>query len=453
MMTPTANANAHVQANANSQPSQMVEPADTPSSRRRRATTLNADDEAEAGDEDEDEDDSDDEDDDEEDEDEDDDDDAPVFMSMPPRQANANANANQQVRGMASVVYGGYASRYSRGPRHDLTGAPAGAGINWMFYSGKSPSLPDRVYIHQFHDYWWADYRRLEYEHSFIQWLFPVFESSGSEAKLMREDFDIATRVIRSYRLMLNFYGLRLVSEVTGEVARWPGIWRDRYDNLNWSGHNNLRITRILTSLGELGFQRYKKPLLDFLTKEITQNRQLPNCRSSLMGFWSKTLDYSSPSYKAKTKEDPDDREDSVFFRHMAENSAEYQKWVAEEAQELARREQGLDEAQRRDDDEELRRKERGEPEPESVSPWSTSLRYGGTGSRWAGRWQHEDEDDEEDEVSSTSSDGENAERVVSEDGGDDGSDDDDAGSEDIKGDDDGAEEEEEEEGKGKGKL
>lgn len=118
MMTPTANANAHVQANANSQPSQMVEPADTPSSRRRRATTLNADDEAEAGDEDEDEDDSDDEDDDEEDEDEDDDDDAPVFMSMPPRQANANANANQQVRGMASVVYGGYASRYSRGPRH-----------------------------------------------------------------------------------------------------------------------------------------------------------------------------------------------------------------------------------------------------------------------------------------------------------------------------------------------
>jgi hypothetical protein len=119
MMTPTANANAHVQANANSQPSQMVEPADTPSSRRRRATTLNADDEAEVGDEDEDEDDSDDEDDDEEDEDEDDeDDDAPVFMSMPPRQANANANANQQVRGMASVVYGGYASRYSRGPRH-----------------------------------------------------------------------------------------------------------------------------------------------------------------------------------------------------------------------------------------------------------------------------------------------------------------------------------------------
>jgi hypothetical protein len=42
---------------------------------------------------------------------------------------------------------------------------------------------------------------------------------------------------------MLNFYGIRLVSEVTGEVARWPGIWRDRYDNLNWSGHNNLRIS------------------------------------------------------------------------------------------------------------------------------------------------------------------------------------------------------------------
>jgi hypothetical protein len=54
-----------------------------------------------------------------------------------------------------------------------------------------------------------------------------------------------------------------------------------------------------------LGFQRYKKPLLDFLTKEITQNRQLPNCRSSLMGFWSKTLDYSSPSYAPSTAHAP----------------------------------------------------------------------------------------------------------------------------------------------------
>jgi hypothetical protein len=49
---------------------------------------------------------------------------------------------------------------------------------------------------------------------------------------------------------MLNFYGLRLVSEVTGEVARWPGIWRDRYDNLNWSGHNNLRISTLSTPSG-----------------------------------------------------------------------------------------------------------------------------------------------------------------------------------------------------------
>ncbi len=51
---------------------------------------------------------------------------------------------------------------------------------------------------------------------------------------------------------MLNFYGLRLVSEVTGEVARWPGIWRDRYDNLNWSGHNNLRISTVSSLSGGL---------------------------------------------------------------------------------------------------------------------------------------------------------------------------------------------------------
>lgn len=252
----------------------------------------------------------------------------------------------------------------------------SGGSINYLFYAGKVPSLPDRTYIHQFHEQWWANYRRLEYEHGFIQWLFPVFESSGvnwdaealdkEEAKKMREDFEISTRVIRSYRLMLNFYGMRLMSVATGEIARWPEIWRERYDNLNWSGHNSLRITRILTSLGELGFQRYKKPWLDFLTNEITQNRQIPNCRSSLAGFWSKTIDYASPMYKSKTKEDPEDREDSVFFRHMEENSPEYQKWQEKETEWLTQREQGLEEAQKREKEEQerdLKKKEEKEEE------------------------------------------------------------------------------------------
>eukprot|EP01088_Endostelium_zonatum_P017687 TRINITY_DN5344_c0_g1_i5.p1 TRINITY_DN5344_c0_g1~~TRINITY_DN5344_c0_g1_i5.p1 ORF type:complete len:308 (-),score=136.97 TRINITY_DN5344_c0_g1_i5:26-949(-) len=129
-----------------------------------------------------------------------------------------------------------------------------GGGVNSGFYAGLVPSSPDRCYINEFHDDWFGDYNRLEREHGFIQWLFPVFENSGvnwdatalskSEAKLIRSNFEMSIRVIRSYRLMLNFYGLKLLNEETGQVARHEVIWKERFNNLQRNGHNNLRINR-----------------------------------------------------------------------------------------------------------------------------------------------------------------------------------------------------------------
>ena len=45
---------------------------------------------------------------------------------------------------------------------------------------------------------------------------------------------------------MIDFYGIRLVDEQTGELERNPDNYRDRYRNLNVSSHNNLRISMIL---------------------------------------------------------------------------------------------------------------------------------------------------------------------------------------------------------------
>lgn len=59
-------------------------------------------------------------------------------------------------------------------------------------------------------------------------------------------------RVLQSYRLMLDFYGMELVSEATGEVRRGRN-WEAQYANLNAYSHNYLRITRILKFLGEVG--------------------------------------------------------------------------------------------------------------------------------------------------------------------------------------------------------
>lgn len=70
----------------------------------------------------------------------------------------------------------------------------------------------------------------------------------------------IAIRVVKSYkylniagysilstyhhlcRLMLDFYGLVLVNELTGEIERGEH-WKERYNNLNRSHHNFLRIS------------------------------------------------------------------------------------------------------------------------------------------------------------------------------------------------------------------
>ncbi len=44
-------------------------------------------------------------------------------------------------------------------------------------------------------------------------------------------------------RMMLNFYGLRLVDMKTGQVDRHDD-WHDRFQNLNYCEHNFLRISK-----------------------------------------------------------------------------------------------------------------------------------------------------------------------------------------------------------------
>src|SRR5690348_126302 len=77
---------------------------------------------------------------------------------------------------------------------------------------------------------------------------------------------------------------------LAGEVQRNPENYKDRYDNLNWSSHNFLRITRILKSLGELGWEHLKFPFCKFLVREVFEENQLQNCRNSLVCYWIPVL-------------------------------------------------------------------------------------------------------------------------------------------------------------------
>lgn len=171
------------------------------------------------------------------------------------------------------------------------------------------------------HEYRWdGEYDILERKHGFIQWLylsffhpvpqthrsssFPIrehgmnFESQPlqpHELEAMKADPVIIERIISSYRLMLDFYGMRLVSTETGLISRSlpPRNYASRYNNLMrtyrknpphlayssssfpGSTHNNLRISRILKCLSEVGLERLNAGFLLHVLNEQSENQQL----------------------------------------------------------------------------------------------------------------------------------------------------------------------------------
>jgi len=109
------------------------------------------------------------------------------------------------------------------------------------------------------------------------------------EMALIQQEPACQGRVIKSYRMMLDFYGWKLDNEETGAVSRTDN-YRHRFSNLSHSSHNWLRVTRILKSLGELGFEHYKLPWLMAICNEVFVTKELANCQRSLVSYWAWTL-------------------------------------------------------------------------------------------------------------------------------------------------------------------
>uniref|UniRef100_A0A3Q3FPD5 Opioid growth factor receptor 2 n=1 Tax=Labrus bergylta TaxID=56723 RepID=A0A3Q3FPD5_9LABR len=154
--------------------------------------------------------------------------------------------------------------------------------------------LSSEVYISDFHYDWFGRYEELEYVHTYIQWLFPLPEpgmNSMASTLTVEEIHDFCksniakNNLLMSYKLMLDFYGIHLCDEKTGEVERARN-WRERFVNLNCNTHNNLRITRILKCLGILGFPHYQAPLVHFFLKETLLNGELPRVKESVLNYF-----------------------------------------------------------------------------------------------------------------------------------------------------------------------
>ncbi|KAM6947952.1 opioid growth factor receptor-like [Lycodopsis pacificus] len=165
---------------------------------------------------------------------------------------------------------------------------------NLQFYLGMTCSVPDGVYIGSFHKDWYGQYNKLESVHSYIQWLFPLQEPgmnyeattlTKEEITDFRQSDTAKANLVKSYKLMLDFYGIELCDEETGEVKR-ASNWRDRFNNLNSRLHNNLRITRILKCLGTLGYRHYQAPLVRFFLEETLVHGQLPDVKISVLNYF-----------------------------------------------------------------------------------------------------------------------------------------------------------------------
>ncbi|XP_040839558.1 opioid growth factor receptor-like protein 1 isoform X3 [Ochotona curzoniae] len=97
---------------------------------------------------------------------------------------------------------------------------------NLRFYKNKIPFKPDGVYIEEVLNKWKGDYEKLEHNHTYIQ----------------------------------------------------------------WSQHNYLRITRILKSLGELGYESFKSPLVKFILHEALVENTIPNIKQSALEYFVYTI-------------------------------------------------------------------------------------------------------------------------------------------------------------------
>ena len=154
------------------------------------------------------------------------------------------------------------------------------------FYRGQSPDTQGRYIA----DIWSWDHRRLEMIHDYIQWLFPLPERSrfNPDAPLLttadmaafQDDPDLQARVLKSFDVMLGFFGLEREGAVITRGADFTTPhW---FAPLN---HNHLRLTRILLFPGHAGLKAEARSLLACL-EDIAAQEGLTAITPHTLRFW-----------------------------------------------------------------------------------------------------------------------------------------------------------------------
>ena len=163
------------------------------------------------------------------------------------------------------------------------------------FYSGRSTDPRGRrlLDIQQ-----WPD-DRLESNHDFIQWMFPLLEPSSvhPEAPILDQETirefkarpELRQNLLESFRRMLTFYGFELSADHDLHIRRRPDF-AEQSTGWLWPGnHNHLRITRIIKSLRLLGLESEAQAFFQCLSELYAEEtgRGIPRITATTFQFWS----------------------------------------------------------------------------------------------------------------------------------------------------------------------
>jgi hypothetical protein len=158
------------------------------------------------------------------------------------------------------------------------------------FYAGRAPDSRGR----RIEDIWAMSFEELEYTHDYIQWLFPLRERSAyqpeapildAEAIAAFDSPDLQARLVRSARVMADFYGFLMThGDASWRLEPGPRFNERRVVWLNPGNHNFLRLTRIMRSLATLGLATLSQAWLDALTEVYAEHSA--TIGANTMEYW-----------------------------------------------------------------------------------------------------------------------------------------------------------------------
>ena len=150
----------------------------------------------------------------------------------------------------------------------------------------------------QLADIWAFSDFQLEHTHNYIQWLFPIDKPSANnryapvltenDIELCRQDMRIQENLIFSFNMMLKFWGIERQDCQFILIANQPQnhkLWLTRYN------YNQLRISRVIRSLGLLGQIQLAKDFQYFVIKTAYDSQKVSE---ETMQNWLIAFDASS---------------------------------------------------------------------------------------------------------------------------------------------------------------